>query len=317
MKKITLSFFYLFIITLYVSADYDFSRFDYIRQIAYSNNGNYIASVDLEGLIKIYDSSTLKIVETFNGDLIAATQLKFSPDDRYLTVASYGIQIFDIETGRIAYEWLPGIGDHSHRITSISYRFDGQKLVSGNRLGIIYVWDIINGIEPMKIDGSSYGYIYNVLFNPDGNNILSISPLGIRLWQADNGTELINLSEDNIPFFFSFTSLASDRSIIISGFSRTEIGTIIEVYNANNFEILFSHTFLNRRIPIGNIFIIPNSFFVIISDYRLEKIIIIDYINGNIVDEFNLSFPVAFSPDGKNIVYSYDKKNINIREINY
>jgi len=122
MKRIISLLYCFLLIMLNVKADdYNFSRLDKITAFAYSNNGNLIAAAEIAGNINIYDASTLEKIKTFNGKVLVTSQIIFSPDDRCVAVASYGIQVFEIETGNVLFEYLPGIGDHSRKIYSISY----------------------------------------------------------------------------------------------------------------------------------------------------------------------------------------------------
>jgi len=300
MKKIItfLSFFLLIILNIKAD-DYNFSRLDRITAFAYSNNGNLIAAAEIAGNINIYDASTLEKIKIFNGKVLVTSQIIFSPDDRCVAVASYGIQVFEIETGNVLFEYLPGIGDHSRKIYSISYSYDGQRIVSGGRDGIISIWDIRNGIEALTIEAfvPYKSAIESVSFSPDERSVVATTFFGLKIWDAGNGNELHTLSEANIPFFALSFLYSSDGRLIFFGYYRIRIGTIIEIYNAENFELLYSYPLISQSYGVYNFYYVPNSSNVYISASRRE-LIIMDIHNGNIIRNIEINLPIAVSPDG-------------------
>ena len=318
MKKI-IAFLYCFLlIMLNVKADdYDFSRLDYITAFAYSNNGNLIAAAEIAGNINIYNASTLEKIKTFNGKVLVTSRIIFSPDDRCVAVASYGIQVFEIETGNVLFEYLPGIGNHSRKIYSISYSFDGQRIVSGDRSGIVSIWDIKKGMETVTIDASGHHKSHNkspiesVSFSPDGRSVLATTFSGLMIYDAENGNELHTLSEANIPFFMLSVLYSSDGRMIFLGYYKIRIGTIIEIYNADNFELLYSYTLTNIYHGVYGFYYVSNSSNIFIIARR-NRLIIMDIYNGNIIKNIEFNLPIAVSPDGLNIVYSEDGVSVNL-----
>jgi len=317
MKKLIAFLSCFLLVSLIVKADdYDFSRPDRITAFTYSNNGNLIGAAEIAGKIKIYDASTLEVIKRFEGNVFVASQIKFSPDDRYIVVASYGIQVFEIETGKVLFEHLPGIGNHSRKINSISYSFDGQRIVSGDRSGIVSIWDIKKGIETVTINayGSRTSPVESVSFSPDGRSVLSTTFNGLKIWDAENGSELYTLSETNIPFFMLSVLYSLDEKMIFLGYYKIRTGTVIEIYNTDNFELLYSYTLVNQYNGINNFYYTPNSSHVIISA-PIDKLIIMDIYNGNIIKNIDFYSPIAVSPDGGKIVYSEDGVGINILNV--
>jgi len=149
------------LLTIFISItaearDYDTGAFGHIVNIVYSHDGKYIAAAELGGLIRIYKSGTMEKVSEFNGLIYGYIKMEFSPDNLYIALNTVEegagwpqeILIFEIETGNIVFK-LTDSDRHGGEIKSISYRFDGQRLVSGAGYadGIITIWDTIKGIE--------------------------------------------------------------------------------------------------------------------------------------------------------------------------
>lgn len=311
--KRKIAFFCFSFISLIVKADdYDFSIPEHIMAFAYSNNGKLIAAAEIAGLIKLYDASTLEIIKTFDRKVLVASHIIFSPDDLYIAVASYGIIVFEIETGNVIFEHFPDKGNPSRRIYSISYSFDGQRIVSGDREGIIRIYDIKKGIETVTIKAT--GLIESISFSPDGRSVLSTTFYGLKIWDAENGNELYTLSE-NIPFIMASVLYSLNEKLIFLGYRKIRGGTVIEIYNANNLKILYSYTLINHHYGVDSFYNIPNNSQIMFST-RGKQIIIMDIYNGNIINNIEISGHISVSPDGRNIVYSEDGVSINIRNVN-
>jgi WD40 repeat protein len=191
MKKLLLFSYFLTIFITAEATDYNFDNFGNIIRMVYSQDGKYIAAFTLGGLIKIYDSTSLDIVREFEGYKISATQLEFSPDGLYIALFNVlesdgrnpqTIFIIEIETGMIISKLVNS--DINTTITSISYRFDGKRLVSGSSNGLITIWDPINRIETMKINAPRE-WIYDISYSKDGNKIISASIKNIKIWDAN------------------------------------------------------------------------------------------------------------------------------------
>lgn len=118
--------------------DYDPGTFGHIVNIVYSHDGKYIAAAELGGLIRIYNSITMEKVSEFDGLMYGYIKMEFSPDNLFIALNTIEegegwpqeILIFEIETGNIVFK-LTDSDRHGGEINSISYRFDGQRLVSG------------------------------------------------------------------------------------------------------------------------------------------------------------------------------------------
>jgi WD40 repeat protein len=328
-KRILILFFCF--LTVFITAearDYDVNSFGDIWRITYSHDGKYIATAELGGLIRIYDSVTLDILREFEG-IVDATTMEFSPDNLYIALSpineggSADIFIYEIETGNIKFKL---IHDNGGEIDSISYRFDGQRLVSATG-GIIKIWDTTNGIEIMTLEAPRGG-VNNVSYSPDGSKILLSYMQHVRILDANNETEIKVLHEQYTFFSEAYASYSQDGTKIVmcnwkGSFKegeRTITGGEIRIYDSDNYDLLYSYDIGNERMFRINASFIFNSNYVITtysdrSNYDIA--VIINYTDGNIVNTFNFDLPLrmAISPDGRTICYSDDKKNINILRI--
>jgi len=74
-------------------------------------------------------------------------------------------------------------------VTSLAFRPDGRRIVSGSLDGSILIWNTESNrpIGALKLKGHS-GPVSSVAFNPDGTRIASVGDDGtLRLWEAMSG----------------------------------------------------------------------------------------------------------------------------------
>jgi hypothetical protein len=318
MKRIL---FFLGLLTIVISAgarDYNPDDFDKISIITYSHDGKYIAAAELAGPIKIYDSDTLDTVGEFEGPF-AASAMEFSPDNLYIAVSeeSWGrtndIIIYEVKTGKIIFR-LP----HRTRrddIISISYRFDGKRLVSARQYGLITIWDTINGVEIMTLN-SPDSAARKVSYSPDGNKILLSSLHYLRIWDADEGKELKTLPEPDVGAWEANASYSQDGTKIVMSYWRIPNAGKIRIYDANNYNLLYFHDLRNEiRYRSSASFVLNSNYIIICYSDRNNKIVtIMNYTDGHIINTYTFGAytPVAISPDGRNFCYSENRKDISI-----
>jgi WD40 repeat protein len=334
MKKIAVFCLLTIFISITAEArDYDPSAFGHIVSIKYSHDGKYIAAAELGGLIRIYDSVMMEKASEFNVHRWGYFRMEFSPDNLYIALSTIEegsgwpqeILLFEVKTGNMVFK-LTDSNRHGGEIKSISYRFDGQRLVSGAGYtdGIITMWDTIKGIEIMKFNNNHRECIYNILYSPDGDKIISASTQNIKIWDANNGMELKTLYEKNdtdLILIETNVIYSQDNTKILASWGKRE-GGIIKIYDSDNYDLLYSYNIVAESIAfVTEISFVINSNFVIIC-YRerndsgyFNKVDIIDYTDGTLKNSFKLPVPVAISPDGRSICYSENKTDIKILKV--
>jgi WD40 repeat protein len=122
---------------------------------------------------------------------------------------------------------------HAGEVTSVAYRRDGSRLVSGSRDGTVKVWDAKTGEELLTLRGHA-GRVTAVAYNPDGSRIASAGADGtVKVWDAKSAEVLLTL-EGTKPM--SCVSYGPDGSRLASG---TEDGTV-RVWDAKTGERLLT-----------------------------------------------------------------------------
>lgn len=157
-------------------------------------------------------------------------------DYRVLSFSSDGARLATVESNDLLIENLPGNRDaltlagHTERVDSVRFSPTGGRVVSGDRDGIVRVWDAWTGEELLAIRAhnsvSSDGFtvrsdVQSVEFSPDGTQILSCgSDECVKLWESSTG-ELQQILHDDLDGLQYATFSADGKHILCSGDSLT------------------------------------------------------------------------------------------------
>src|SRR5262249_47061112 len=139
--------------------------------LAFSRDGERLASARLRGGVSLWDTTTGKLLHNtpYGGNV---TGIAFSPDGRRL--ASVGedkmVHISEATTGRE----ILGLRGHADRCTCVAFSPDGWRLASASHDGTIRIWDAtpLRGDESQEILTFDYGEeVRSVAISPDGLRI--------------------------------------------------------------------------------------------------------------------------------------------------
>lgn len=138
---------------------------------AFSNNGKYLAAVEDDSKIVIFDSDTGSVANTLDASMHhhKISRLKFSPDDKNLaSLSCEQLYLWDVNSG----EQLKSFGGY----LEVDFSADGNTLVSDNIDYGLYLWDIDTG---KKIASPEAEYIGDLAYSPDGS-LLAVAGWQIR-----------------------------------------------------------------------------------------------------------------------------------------
>ena len=169
-----------------------------IETLAWSRNGRRIATGDLNGMIRLWavDESIPHCVQVLH-DHAAVRSLGFSPDSHWLATTGQdrqnAIRMWDVESGRQAATLL----GHTAASESIAYAPNGGLLASGDRTGIIHLWDI-SQLDHIGLIRFLHGHRSNInalTFNPVDAALLASygNDQTVRLWNTESGDEVARL----------------------------------------------------------------------------------------------------------------------------
>ncbi len=174
-----------------------------VYSIAFSPDGSTLASGSLDGLVKLWDVSTRRDIDTFDAHTGWVASLAFSPNGMMLASGSddQTVKLWEVSTRRN----LATFEEHWGRVVSVVFSPDGSTLASGSLDGLVKLWEVSTRRNLATFEGHMWGG--SVAFSPDGMILAAGSGDGtIKLWDV--------ATEKNIATFEGHT-----REVISVAFS--------------------------------------------------------------------------------------------------
>jgi WD40 repeat protein len=164
---------------------YEIDPRDYVRSVAFSNDGRLLASGFLNGGIQVWEVDSGLQAYSLSAHLASVNSVVFSPDNLWLVSGSRDrkIKLWDAGTGG-AVQTLNG---HEAEVRSVAFSPDGQWLVSASHDRTVRIWRVATGHEVQALDGHTR-QVTSAVFSPDGSLIASGSwDKTIKLWDVTSG----------------------------------------------------------------------------------------------------------------------------------
>jgi len=166
--------------------------------IAIDATGARVATGDVAGAIRIWDTANAALVATCEAHAGTVRSIRFAPDGR--SVASAGndgdVRLCDTASGATIHRLI----GHSHQVLAVDIAPDGRTIVSGGRDGKPRIWDARTGVLVKVLEGH-HGTITLVRFSPDGSQVLTLGFDGTaRLWNRE-GMALGSLQGHGGPIY--------------------------------------------------------------------------------------------------------------------
>jgi len=146
--------------------------------------------------VKVWDSSTRKVLVKFKGSESAVLGVAFGPDGTRIATASIGktATIWDAATGAA----LVSLKGHTGEVNSVAFSPDGTRVVTGGTDHSVRVWDARTGVMLAELKAHS-GAVTSVSFSADGSQILTAGrgargPGEVFVWSAPTRTPGVELA---------------------------------------------------------------------------------------------------------------------------
>ncbi len=221
--------------------------FDGILGIDFSPDATRLATGGADGFVKVWDVETgEKIYEwradprstaaiwSVQGQANGVTNVKFSPDGRYLAAStdetgepengSALIKIWELAGGNemTALEEIP------RRIWGLSFSPDSRYVAGAGGSGIIRVWEVATGAQVANLQGEATR-ISHAHFLPDGGRLIT-GLSGVVIWDLASQEALIRLPQSLAPYAVRadgrYLAATGDRGIHIYTLNFEELMAI-------------------------------------------------------------------------------------------
>jgi hypothetical protein len=149
--------------------------------VAYSPDGQRLASAGADGAVKVWDARTGQEALSLKGGS-GITHVAFSPDGQLLAGAdvNMSVQVWDTRTGELSLT-LKG---HTSRVESVAFSPDGRRLASAAWDRTVKIWDAATGQEALTLKDPT-GAVNSVAFSPDGRRLASAGwDDTVKVWDA-------------------------------------------------------------------------------------------------------------------------------------
>ena len=171
---------------------------EWVSAVAFSPNGNHLATGDKEGFVTIWDRTGkfVRILPQQKGGIIAIAFSKAGPANRLATlVAGQKIVIWDYENAKQISTFSgpdPNRGDSAPSILDVAYAPDGLHVATANSNGTANLWDVAKGVplEPMTHPQGTA--VVGVAFDPKGERLATRCTDGrVHLWNVGTRQEIL------------------------------------------------------------------------------------------------------------------------------
>ncbi|MDM3846362.1 MAG: hypothetical protein PT116_15270 [Aphanizomenon gracile PMC638.10] len=208
---------------------------DLVRSVAYSPDGQTLASGSGDKTIKLWDVKTGNLLQTLTGHSDLVLSVAYSPDGQTLASEGDDIKLWNVKTGKL----LQTLEGHSSSVWSVAYSPDGQTLASGSKDNTIKLWNVKTGNLLQTLKGHSH-WVNSVAYSPDSQTLASGSlDKTIKLWNVKTG-ELLQTLEGHSNWVIS-VAYSPDGQTLASG-SKDNTIKLWNVKTGNLLQTLTGHS---------------------------------------------------------------------------
>ncbi|NEP81342.1 MAG: protein kinase [Okeania sp. SIO3B3] len=287
-------------------------HFDSVQTVAFSPNGEILASGSRDKTIEIWDMNKGRRWYTLTGHGDSVQTVAFSENGEMLASGSRDktIEIWDMNKGK---RWFTLIG-HSDWVDAVTFSPDGEALASGGRDKAIEVWNLQKARRWFTLVGHE-DRVYSVAFNKDGRILASGSrDRTIKIWDFQKAKELFSI-KGHSDWVRSLV-FSPDGGTLASG-SRDGTIKLWQVYGGE----LISTPIQNLKYGMSDVLSVAFSpdGKIVVGGYRNGIINLWDVVTGELLETLKGHssdvFSVIFSRDGKSLASGSNDKTIKIWQV--
>lgn len=210
---------------------------------AWSPDGAYLATGGCDGVAKVLDAKTGKLLLAYHGHAVseqgACVAVVWSPNGKY--IASGGndtVQVWDAMTGQLQAKYGNG------GVMSLAWSPDGAYVATGGDAPTVQVWNAMTGKLLLTYRGHS-AHVIGVIWSPDGKYIASASnDHTVQVWDAMTGTRRLTYRAEANGNPISPAWSPNGKYIVVSEFreSTPEVNkSDVEVFDATTGKLILTY----------------------------------------------------------------------------
>jgi len=283
-------------------------HFGSILAVAFSPNGEWLATGDVNGEVRVWRIVDGKQMVTLRGHTAWIRSVAFSPDGPILVSGSEDQTIRIWEISEVENGKLVKTLQHNHRVRSIAFSANGQRLVSGSDDCTVKLWNTQDWqcLHTLKHED----FVLAVAISPDGQIVAGADDDEVVvLWNARDGQCLKILSghEDSILS----VAFSHDGQLLASG-SEDKTVRLWNVSTGQCVNTLTGHSSWIWSVAF-------NSNNILASGSADHTVRLWDIQSGQCLNTLqghtNDVRSVAFSPEGKTLATGSDDKTMKLWEV--
>ncbi|MEI2577797.1 NB-ARC domain-containing protein [Scytonema sp. PRP1] len=279
-----------------------------ILSIAFSPDGKFLATGDMNSEVRLYQVADWKQLYTFRGHTDWVSSLAFSPDSSILVSCSEDqtINLWDLNTG----QYLRSLQGHEKGIWSVAFSSDGQAVASGSDDKTIRIWDVSTGQCLKTLQGHD-NMVRAVVFSPDDQMLTSGSvDKTLKQWNVRTSQCLRTLQGHDEAIWSA--TLSPDGRILASGSSDQTV----RLWNVDTGQCLM--TLQGHSGWVFSVAFNPDGQTLASGSWdqtvKLWNVSTAECLKTLYVHN-NLVRAVAFSPDAKTLVSSSDDQSFKLWDV--
>lgn len=174
--------------------------------VAYSPDGTRLASMGIEGVAKIWDVASGKLLLELSSEKEEyGWGIAYSPDGkRVATVWISQLVVWDADSGRRDFTFPGDLSGGT--VNRASFSPDNKRVAVANLDGMPRVWDLDSGTQVFALSGHEQ-LCDAIAFSPDGSQLATGDQGGtVKIWNAVSGQKLLSLGSGGVIHNLAYSS---------------------------------------------------------------------------------------------------------------
>lgn len=206
----------------------------WVFAVNFSLDGTKVSSGSKDGLLIVSDAETGKVLSKVKTNTPGGVEcLSLGFDGRHAVCVSFdgALQLWDIE----AKQCTKVFEGHAERIVDCTVSPDRSLIASGDRVGVVKVWDSVTGeCKQTWQECESHAHlthVYGLCFSQSGTKLLGSDDNTTTLWSVTNGNVIQKFTGHRI------CAISTDEMVAATSFEKT-FEKIIKIWDTRTGECL-------------------------------------------------------------------------------